>query len=64
MKSTKKYLWLSRREYISHTNRHLPRLLHQRLKTEAARRGHTLEKEMNICLDLGLTRREREREEK
>ena len=57
----KKYLWLSGEEYIAYTTRHLPKILHLRLKTQAAKRGHSLEKELNICLDLGLQKRERER---
>ena len=45
-------------EYVQYQTRHMPTALHRRLKMFAAARGISVEKALNVCLDVGLTKLE------
>jgi plasmid stability protein len=51
--------WGDEDSYLNYQTRHLPVVLHRRLKMFAASRGISVEKALNVCLEVGLTKMER-----
>ena len=58
-KSPEDEQWGRYDDYIVYSTRHMPIIMHRRLKMIAARDGISLEKAVNMALDIGLSKLER-----